>query len=44
MDNIHQAQLKQKEAYDRRHNIENQTQHYDIGEKILVNNFRRKAL
>jgi transposase InsO family protein len=41
MDNIHHAQLKQKEAYDQRHKIEERKQIYDIGEKVLVKNFRR---
>ncbi|CAG2231423.1 unnamed protein product [Mytilus edulis] len=39
--NVDKAQKRQKEAYDRRHNVD--TKSYEIGQYVLLKNFRRKA-
>ncbi|CAC5393608.1 unnamed protein product [Mytilus coruscus] len=39
--NVQKAQKRQKEAYDRRHNVE--TKLYEIGQYVLLKKFRQKA-
>ncbi|CAG2231852.1 unnamed protein product [Mytilus edulis] len=39
--NVDKAQKRQKEAYDRRHNVD--TKSYEIGQYVLLKIFRRKA-
>ena len=40
MDNIDQAQTRQKKYYSRRRNV--MTKEYNVGDKVLLKNFRRK--
>lgn len=39
MDNVHQAQERQKKAYDSRHNVDQKE--FNVGQKVLLKNFRR---
>jgi len=41
-ENIGQAQKRQKEAYDKRHNVESSDNIFNINQLVLLKNFRRK--
>ena len=40
-ENLDEAKNRQKDCYDRRHNVEQQT--YTVGEKVVLKNFRRRT-